>query len=76
MEQYFALQPDTLVKLIYGRSCPEPVTAEPRRQGHYYSFNSEWWLLPQNNTQHGKRNVNVKPNWTCWQGSDEIRCKQ
>ena len=42
MEQYFALQPDTLVKLIYGRSCPEPVTVELGDKAIIIFFNSEW----------------------------------
>ena len=28
VEQYFADLPDSMVKLIYGRSCPEPVTVD------------------------------------------------
>jgi len=50
LEQYFAQQPDSLVKFIYGRNCPEPVTVELGDNAIIIFFNSEWWLFPQNNT--------------------------
>ena len=54
LEQYFAQQPDSLVKFIYGRSCPEPVTVDLGEKAIIIFFNSEWWLFPQNNTNPDK----------------------
>ena len=54
IEQYFSQLPDSMVKLIYGRSCPEPVTVDLGDNAVIVFFNSEWWLLPQNNVNTDK----------------------
>ena len=49
IEQYFASNRFS-GEIIYGRSCPDPVTVELGDNSMIIIFNSEWWLFPQNNT--------------------------
>ena len=72
LEQYFTLQPDSLVKFIYGWNCPEPITAELGDKAIIIFFNSEWWLFPQNNTN-PERECECKTKLDVLARLDEIR---
>ncbi|HZI52535.1 MAG TPA: hypothetical protein VFD56_02475, partial [Chitinophagaceae bacterium] len=74
LEQYATLQPDSLVKFIYGWHCPEPMTAELGDKAIIIFFNSEWWLFPQNNTNPG-RECECKTKLDVLARLDEIRVR-
>ena len=49
-EQYILDKEDSLIRMITGTTCPDPIAIDLTDSSMIIIFNSEWWLFPSNNT--------------------------